>query len=87
VLSDPGNTVAKAFGLVFTLPESLRPVYANFGIDVPGANGDNSFELPVPASYVVDQDRNIALDFIKVNHTLRLEPAVIIDVLKKITAS
>ncbi len=84
VLSDLGNKVAGEFGLVFTLPEALRPVYTNFGIDLPAANGDTSFELPVPATYVINQDRNIILDFIKVNHTLRLEPEQIIETLKSI---
>ena len=50
VLSDVGNDVAGEYGLVFTLPEALRPIYAEFGIDLPSYNGDDSFELPVPAT-------------------------------------
>ena len=84
VLSDAGNRVARDFGLVFTLPEELRPVYAQFGIDLPAANGDNSFELPVPASYVINRDSTIMLDFIEVDCTKRLEPSDIIAALKKI---
>ena len=83
VLSDVGNVVARDFGLVFTLPEALRPVYAKFGINLPAANGDESFELPVPATYVIDQNYNIILDFVEINHTLRLEPSRIIYVLKE----
>ena len=83
VLSDVGNRVARDFGLVFTLPEELRPVYAQFGIDLPAANGDNSFELPVPASYVINRDSTIMLDFVEVDHTKRLEPSDIIAALKK----
>lgn len=86
VLSDVGNRVARDFGLVFTLPEELRPVYAQFGIDLPAANGDNSFELPVPASYVINRDSTIMLDFIEVDHTKRLEPSDIIAALKEIAA-
>lgn len=84
ILSDVGNRISRDFGLVFTLPEILRPVYANFGIDLPAANGDDSFELPVPATYVIDQNRNIVLDFVEINHTLRLEPSKIIETLKKL---
>jgi peroxiredoxin len=86
VLSDIGNHVARDFGLVFTLPEELRPVYAQFGIDLPAANGDNSFELPVPASYVINRDGIIMLDFVEVDHSKRLEPSDIIAALKKIAA-
>ncbi|NER84847.1 MAG: AhpC/TSA family protein, partial [Leptolyngbya sp. SIO1D8] len=38
VLSDVGNQIAQAFGLVFTLPETLRPIYQGFGIDIPAHN-------------------------------------------------
>lgn len=86
VLSDIGNRVARDFGLVFTLPEELRPVYAQFGINLLAANGDNSFELPVPASYVIDRDSTIMLDFVEVDHTKRLDPSDIIAALKKISA-
>ncbi|MDP2862683.1 MAG: hypothetical protein Q8N95_07815 [Desulfobacterales bacterium] len=66
------------------MPEELRPVYAQFGIDLPAANGDNSFELPVPASYVINRDSIIMLDFVEVDHIKRIEPSYIIAALKKI---
>jgi peroxiredoxin len=85
VLSDVGNEVAEKFGLAFALPEILRPVYANWGIILPEANGDDSFKLPVPATYVIDKNKNIVLDFIEINHTKRLEPSSIIDALKDLS--
>jgi peroxiredoxin len=85
VLSDLGNKVARQFGLVYSLPEELRPVYQQFGIDLPAANGDASFELPVPASYVVDTDGMIILDFVEMDYTKRLEPDIILDALKSIS--
>ena len=85
VLSDVGNRVARDFGLVFTLPKELRPVYAQFGIDLLAANGDNSFELPVSASYVVNRESTIMLDFVEVDHTKRLEPSDLVAALKEIT--
>ena len=75
VLSDVGNTVAAKFGLVFTLPESLRPIYENFGIDLPAHNGDNSFELPVPATYVIDQNRRVRYSFVNADYRQRAEPS------------
>jgi peroxiredoxin len=50
VLSDAGHGVARRFGIVYTLDESLRTVYAAFDVDLPAYNGDSSFELPVPAT-------------------------------------
>jgi len=41
-LSDPGNQTASAYGLVYSLPQDLRKIYLQFGIDVPKHNGDDS---------------------------------------------
>ncbi len=86
ILSDAGNKVARQFGLVFTLPEKLRPVYNGFGIDLPKANGDDSFELPVPATYVINKDGNIVCDFVEIDHTKRIEPDMIVDALKSLVS-
>ena len=82
VLSDVGNKTAREYGLVWTLPEPLREVYTKFGLDIPGDNGDDSWELPVPGAYVVAQDGKVKLAFADTNHTKRLEPAAILDALK-----
>ena len=60
ILSDAGNRVVERLGLVFELPEALRPVYQGLGIDIPSYNGDDSFKLPVPATYIVAQDGVVA---------------------------
>ncbi len=84
VLSDVGNRVAREFGLVFTLPEEMRSIYQDFGIDLPGANGDESFELPMPATYVIDKSGIVRLAFVDIDYTRRLDPDEIINALKKI---
>ena len=82
VLSDVGNRVSESFGLVFELPEPLRPIYKNLGIDIPAFNGDQSFTLPVPASYVIDSDGTIRYHFVNVDYTRRLEPDDLLRVLR-----
>ena len=84
VLSDQGNDVAVQYGLVFRLDDELLKLYDKFGIDVAGANGDSSFELPIPATYVVNPDRRISYAFLDVDHTVRMEPADIVAQLKKL---
>ncbi len=74
VLTDAGNQVARQFGLVFTLDESLRPIYDSFGIDITTHNGDQSFELPVPATYLVAADGTVLNRFIDVDYRERLAP-------------
>jgi len=85
VLSDVGNHVARDFGLVFTLSEKLRPIYASFGIDIPAFNGDHTFELPMPATYVINTNGTITYVFVDPDYTKRLEPAEIANVLKNMT--
>lgn len=74
VLSDEGNRVADSFGLTFTLPEALREVYAGFGLDLPAANGDDTFRLPIPATYVLCTDGTVAWRFADADYTKRGEP-------------
>ena len=84
VLSDQGNAVARKFGLVFTLPDALRPLYEKFGIDIPKYNGDDSYEIPVPATYVIDQNRIIRFSFVNTDYTQRAEPAEVVAALQQI---
>ena len=86
VLSDLGNKVAREFGLVFALPETLQALYKKFGIDVATANGDDSYELPIVATYVIDSDGTIVHAFVDTDYTKRLEPAEAVEVLKKLVA-
>lgn len=82
VLSDVGNDLSKKFGLVFTLGEEIREIYQTMGIDVPAYNGDDSFELPIPATYVVSADGVVLKAFADPDHTKRLDVEDIIEVLK-----
>ncbi|OVE77778.1 alkyl hydroperoxide reductase [bacterium F11] len=84
VLSDVGNIVARSFGLVFRLGEELRPIYKEFGINIPAYNGDDKWELPIPATYVIKPDGTIILDFVNSDYTKRLNPEDILSALKVI---
>ena len=64
ILSDAGNAVSEQLGLVFTLAEELRPIYLAAGLDIPAYNGDDSFRLPMPATYIVGADGIIQADFV-----------------------
>jgi len=83
VLSDVGNRVAHQFGIVFQLPEDLRPIYTEFGINLSAANGDDMFELPIPATYVIETDRKICMAFVEPDYAKRLDPEEIIATLAK----
>ena len=85
VLSDPGNAVAEKYGLVFTVADTVQPLYSEFGINIPAANGDESHQLPFPAVYIIDTKGIIQFSFIDVDHTKRLDPDIMMKELENIT--
>lgn len=84
LLRDANNESARALGLVFALPPYLRPVYAKFGIDLPATNGDESFELPVPATYVIDKSGTVRWAHVDLDYRTRAEPADVLAALDAI---
>lgn len=78
ILGDEGNSISERLGLVFELPEVLRPIYQSFGIDIPGYNGDSSFKLPLPATYIVGRDGRVLHAYINADYTKRMEPEDIV---------
>ena len=82
VLCDKGNRVASRFGLVFSLPGDLRELYGNFGIDLKRFNGDDSWTLPVPGRFILDQQGTILSADANPDYTVRPEPGDIIETLK-----
>jgi peroxiredoxin len=84
VLSDVGNQVARQFGLVFTIDEAVRDAHKQVGANLPAYNGDDSWELPMPGTFIVDQSGMVRLTFVNPNYTHRLDPSIIIAQLKKL---
>lgn len=83
VLTDLGNGVARSYGLTFVFPERLRDVYRNeLRIDLSRFNGDPSWELAVPATYVVDRNGVVAYAEADPDYTRRPEPTELLPVLE-----
>ncbi len=61
--------------MVFRLPPYLREVYLDpLGVDLPRFNGDNSWELPMPATFVVDREGIVRWASVDPDYTVRPEP-------------
>ena len=84
VLGDPGNQVAAAFGLVYTLPDDLRELYKKFGIDFERFNGDNTWQIPMPGRFILDSRGTIIHRDVHPDYTKRPEPDEIINLLQSI---
>lgn len=79
VLLDLGHGVARDYGLTFRLPDDLRALYVDaLKIDLTRFNGDESWELPIPATFVVDTDGMIVYSSADPDYTQRPEPADVV---------
>src|SRR4029077_20088454 len=58
LLSDAGNKVAKQFGIAYRVPDYQQEVYGRAFVNLPFVNGDSSWELPIPASYLLDRSKS-----------------------------
>ena len=87
VLSDVGNVVAQQYGIVMNVPEIMRPLYLKWGLDVPVANGDDTWDLPIPATFIINTDSKIAFSYVNKNYTERLEPSIIVSELEALSVT
>jgi peroxiredoxin len=84
LLSDPGNSVAREFGLVYRVPEYQQALYRRVFINLPFANGDESWELPIPATYILDGSCSVIDTSVNADYTERPEPS---EILERITVA
>lgn len=85
VLSDAQNEVARRFGIVFRMPQDLAQIYKSLNMDLEKFNGDASWELPMPARYVIDAEGVIRSAAVNFDYTYRPEPSDTLRVLRALT--
>jgi peroxiredoxin len=82
LLSDAGNNLARRFGLTYSVIEEQRALYQSTFVNLPFVNGDSSWELPIPAIYIVDRDGTVLFAWANEDYTDRPEPREIIEALQ-----
>jgi len=84
VLSDVGQKVGRAFGLVYEFTEELKTAYHGFNLDIPARNGTpGEWSLPVSATYVIARDASIIYANTDVDYRDRADPRDVLQVLIK----
>jgi peroxiredoxin len=83
VLSDANNEVARKYGIVYTLPETIVSAFDGM-VDLTAYNNNNSNELPLAVTYVIGTDQKIHYSFIEADYKKRAEPSEILYVLKNL---
>lgn len=78
LLSDTGNKVAQQFRLTYRVPEYQQALYKKTFVNLPFTNGDDSWELPIPATFIIDRDGTILYASANEDYTERPEPLEIL---------
>jgi peroxiredoxin len=85
VLSDAGNHVARKFGLVYHLSPEMQAMYESIMMKLPGYNGEQSWELPLAATYVLQSDGKISYARVDADWRHRPEPQELLQILPERT--
>ena len=86
ILSDLDDSVMKAYNLYFEVPQELHELYKNrFSFDITAYNGKDRLGLPIPGTFVIDQNGIIQASYAKTDYKKRMEPEDIINALKALS--
>jgi peroxiredoxin len=87
LLSDAGNKVARQFGLTYRVPPKQGAIYRRAFVNLPFTNGDESWELPIPATYIINRDGIVLYASADEDYTERPEPVAILEFVKRCAIS
>lgn len=79
LLTDAGNKTAKLFGVAYELPSDLQELNRRIFVNLEFINGDKSWELPMPATFLIAPDRQILFAEAHADYTQRTEPQRVVD--------
>jgi peroxiredoxin len=82
LLVDAHNEVARQFGLVYRVPDEQQGLYRSTFVNLPFVNGDSSWELPIPATFVIDRDGTILFASANEDYTDRPEPLEVLSAIR-----
>ena len=86
VLTDTDSLFMKKVGIVFQLDEDSKREFVNFGMDFTKINGNEDFELPVPAVYVINKNMEVVFVHFEEDYMTRLEPSELLEIIEKRTS-
>jgi peroxiredoxin len=87
MLADVDHGVAISYGLLFRVPDETKAHYAAQGYDFGLRHGSTEWMLPIPATFVIDQDAVVRGAFVEPDFTIRQEPSDILTTVRKLTGS
>jgi peroxiredoxin len=85
VLSDPGNQIAKAIGILTAPSAEARAAQLELGLDLTVVNADGTIEVPMPTTVLIDAERVVRWVDVHPDYTTRSEPNQILAALDAVT--
>ncbi|MEM9363010.1 MAG: peroxiredoxin-like family protein [Bacteroidota bacterium] len=82
ILTDKDAKFMKDLGIVFQLDEKTKKDYEGFGMDFTQIHGNENYELPVPAVYIIDTNKKIVFTHFEADYTTRIEPSEVLRAIK-----
>jgi peroxiredoxin len=82
ILCDLDNVLALECALVFPVPDDVRELYLERGIDFVRIYGNDAWMLPTPATFILRPNGVIASAYVNPDFRYRLEPAEILKTLQ-----
>lgn len=73
ILVDINNDVARKFGIVYHVHSEIYELYKHHGYEMENTS-TNKLELPLAATFVINQDKQVIKVFVDTDYKTRLEP-------------
>jgi peroxiredoxin len=73
--------LAAQFGLAYAVAHSQQQYYRSILVNIPLVNGDASWRLPLPATYILGRDGTVLFAAAHADFRVRPEPRDVLDVL------
>jgi peroxiredoxin len=86
VLSDPGNQIAGALGILTQPSDEARAAQLHHGLDIAKVNADGTTVLPMPTAAIVDSSGKLAWIDVHPDYTTRTEPIEILDAVRRLVS-
>jgi peroxiredoxin len=83
LLCDAGNKVARQFRIVYSIPDEQRAIFRRTFVNLPMVNGDDSWELPMPATFAIDRNGKVLFSSANPDYTIRPEPLEVLEAVEK----
>lgn len=88
ILSDATSKVLKEYRLWYAVPAEVKALYLEkFGLNLEKYNGEGRWELPVPATYVLDSTGVVRAGQADPDYTIRMEPSEVVAAIRRVAES